>query len=105
MSRTEDAWEDVGDQFKKLGSLFRGHFEAQETGEPDEILSDSEVGEAVRSFGESVQTALGAVVDTVTDPAVHEEARHTAGSILEALGETFAGLGEDLRDRDEEEPE
>lgn len=94
MSGSDEAWEDVGEQFKKLGAMFREHYETQRTeGDGDEV------GEAVRGFGENMRSALGAVIETVTDSEVHEEARDTAGSFLEALGSTFSQLGADLRRR------
>lgn len=96
MSRSEEAWEDVGDQFQKLGSMFRAHFESQESEEATDFMSDDEVTEAVHSFGESIKTAFGAVADAVTDPDVQTEARQTAGSLFEALGTTFSELGAEI---------
>ena len=101
MSRSDEAWEDVGEQFRKLGAMFRDHYEAQRS-EPVEA-DDQEVTEAVRSFGENMRSALGALIETVTDSEVHGEARQTAGSFLEALGSTFNELGADLRQRTDED--
>ena len=102
MSRSDEAWEDVGEQFKKLGAMFRDHYEAQRSDEPSEA-DELEVDEAVRSFGDNLRSALGAVIETVTDADVHGEARQTAGSFLEALGTTFGELGADLRRRPDED--
>jgi hypothetical protein len=93
MSRSEEAWEDVAEQFRKLGALFRDHYEARTE------LDEEDVSEAVQGLGENLRAALGAAVDTITDSNVHEEARDTAGSFLEALGSTFSQLGADLRQR------
>ncbi len=98
MSRSDEAWEDVGDQFKKLGAMFRDHYEAQRS---DGAIEVDE--EAVSSFGDNMRSALGAVIETVTDSEVHGEARQTASSFLEALGSTFSQLGEDLRSRTDED--
>ena len=103
MGRSDEAWEDVGEQFRKLGSMFRDHFEARGAGEDADADSEGDVNEAVRSFTENLQTAFSAVVDTVTDPDVHDEARQTAGSFFEALGTTFSDLGADMRKQDDEE--
>jgi hypothetical protein len=99
MSQSDQAWEDVGEQFKKLGAMFREHYEAQRT------ETEEEVTEAVRGFSENMRSALGAVIETVTDSDVHEEARDTAGSFLEALGATFSQLGADLKRRSGGDPD
>ena len=97
----DEAWEDVGEQFKKLGGMFRDHFEAQQ----GEGASDADVDESVRNFGENVQAAFAALIDSVKDPEVHDGAREAAGSFFEALGSTFSELGADVRQRDDELPD
>ena len=102
MSRSDEAWEDVGEQFKKLSAMFRDHYEAQRPEEGPDV-DEREMSEAVRSFGDNMRSALGALIETVTDSEVHGEARQTAGSFLEALGTTFGELGADLRRRPDED--
>ena len=94
MSRPEEAWEDVGEQFKKLGAMFRDHLEQSKE---EREGSAADVDEAVRGFRDNLQTAFSAMIDTASDPDVHDEARRTAGSFFEALGTTFSQLGSDLR--------
>ncbi len=96
MSQSDEAWNDVGEQFKKLGSMFKHHYEAQERDEGTEVVSEGEVRDAVRSLGESIRTAFATVGDAVTDPEVQEEARQTAASLFDALGATFSELGDDI---------
>ena len=102
MNRSDEAWEDVGEQFRKLGAMFRDHYEAQRPEGLSEA-EEEEVSEAVRSFADNMRSALGALIETVTDSEVHGEARQTAGSFLEALGTTFAELGADLRRRGDDD--
>ena len=96
MSRSEEAWEDVGEQLKKLGSMFRQHYESRGE-EGAGAASEQEVTEAFHTARDSIKTAFGAAIDTVADPDVHEESRQTAAAFFEALGATFSELGTDLR--------
>jgi predicted HAD superfamily phosphohydrolase len=96
MSQSEEAWNDVGEQFRKLGSMFKHHYEAQEHDEGTEVVSEGEVRDAVRTLGESIRTAYVTVGDAIKDPEVQEEARQTAGSLFDALGATFSELGDDI---------
>jgi hypothetical protein len=102
MSRSEEAWEDVGEQFKKLGAMFRHHYESRGE-EGAEAASEEEVTEALHTARDNIKTAFGAAMDTVVDPDVHEESRQTAAAVFEALGATFSELGTDLRRRQSEE--
>jgi hypothetical protein len=88
MSQVDEAWKDVGEQFQKLGAMFREHYDAQE-GEPEEPPSDEEMEEAVRKLTEGIKSAFGAAGDTFKDPALMDEARVTASSFFNALGATF----------------
>ena len=108
MSQSDETWNEVGEGFKKLGSMFKQHYESQEEAEGSEAISDDEVKDAVRTIGESLKTAFATVGDTVKDPEVQDEAKQTAKSFFDALGATFAELGNEIskwRDKDKtEEP-
>ena len=97
MSGSDESWSEVGDQFKKLGSIFRRHYEERGASEVEEAGGDVEA--AVSSAVESIKQAFGAVSDSVTDPEMKEEARQTAGSFLEALGATFSDLGKEITEK------
>jgi hypothetical protein len=107
MSQSDETWNEVGEGFKKLGSLFRDHYRAQ-TGEGEEpTVSDEEVKEAISTLGDSIKTAFATVGDAFRDPEVQEEAKDTARSFFDALGATFADIGDEiskLRDKPEEPP-
>ncbi len=105
MSQMDEAWSDVGERFKRLGSMYREHYRAHE-GDPDrETATDEEVAEALRQLGASIRTAFEAAGDTIADPDLKEEARGTASSFFNALGTTFNELGAQIaarRDRAQE---
>jgi hypothetical protein len=107
MSQSDETWNEVGEGFKKLGSLFRDHYRAQ-AGEGEEpTVSDEEVKEAISTLGDSIKTAFATVGDAFRDPEVQEEAKDTARSFFDALGATFADIGDEiskLRDKPEEPP-
>ena len=101
MNQSDEAWNEVGEQFKKLGSVFRHHYEAQSESE-EEAVSDDDVAAAVQTIGESIKTAVRAVGDTVNDPNLAAETRRTAGSFFDALGATFSDLGAEITKRGED---
>lgn len=115
MSESEKEWNEVGDGFKKLGALFKQHYEAQgqeappEGEEPAESVSEEEVKDAVHTIGESLKTAFASLGDAVRDPEVKEEAKQTARSFFDALGATINEIGDEItkwreKQKAEEEP-
>ena len=103
MGQSEEAWNEVGEQFKSLGSMCKVHYLAQEDGDTSEVVSDDEVKDALRTLGESLKAAFATVGDAVADPEIRDEARQTAGSFFDALGATFSDLGHDISKRGESE--
>lgn len=101
MVQSEEAWNEVGEQFKSLGSMFKVHYLAQQNGDRIDVLSDDEVKDALRILGESLKAAFATVGDAFVDPEVRDEARQTAGSVFDALGATFSNLGHDISKRSE----
>jgi hypothetical protein len=96
MSRQDEAWNDVCEQFDKLGSRFKSHYRAQKGDEGAESISEAEVIDAVRTLGESIKTVFAGVGDAFDDPEVKEEAKQTAESFFDALAATFSELGDDI---------
>lgn len=94
MGRTEDAWNEVGEQFKKLGAMFKDHYESQ-AGEAETITED-DIEDVVQKLGVSIKAAFGTVGEAVKDQEIHEETRHTAGSLFGAIGTTFSELGAEI---------
>lgn len=103
MGQSEEAWSEVGEQFKNLGSMFKVHYMAQEDEDRIEVVSDDEVKDALRTLGESLKAAFATVGDAIADPEIRDEARQTAGSFFDALGATFSDLGHDISTRGEGE--
>jgi hypothetical protein len=103
MGQSDEAWSEVGEQLKTLGSMFKNHYQAQEDVSVVEVVSEDEVKDALRVLGESVKAAFSTVGDAFTDPEIHTEARQTAGAFFDALGVTFSELGRDISNRDESE--
>lgn len=103
MDQSDEAWNDVVEQVKKLGSMFRYHYQAQEDAEGAEAASEDEVKAALLTLGDSIKAAFATVGDAIKDPEVQEEARQTAGLFFDALGATFSKLGDDISKRREKE--
>ena len=96
MGQSDETWNEVGDGFKKLGSLFKSHYESQDSEEATEAVSDEEVKDALRTIGDGLKTAFATIGDAVKDPEVQDEAKQTAKSFFDAIGATFAELGDEI---------
>jgi hypothetical protein len=99
MSQSDQAWSKVAEQLGTVGSLFKYHYQAQESDARPEPASQEEVKDALRTLGESTLAALGTVGDALKDPEVKVEVRETAGLFLDALGLSVSELGADLSKR------
>jgi hypothetical protein len=100
MSQSAEAWNQVGEQFEKLGTMFQDHYQAR-SAKGEDVASRQDIEEAVHVLGESLKTAFGAFGDAVADPDLQDEARRTAGSIFEAFAATFSDLGAEVSGRAE----
>ena len=96
MGQSDEAWNDVGEQLKTLGLMFKSHYQEYEGEDFTEVVSDAEVKDALRTLGESVKAAFATVGDAFADPEIRDEARQTAGSFFDALGATFSEFGTDI---------
>ena len=103
MGQSDDAWSDVGEQLKTLGSMFKDHYQNQEGEVHVDVVSDDEVKEALRTLGDSVKTAFASIGDVIADQEIRTEARQTAGSFFDALGATFSELGADISKKADQE--
>jgi len=101
MGQSEEAWNEVGEQFKSLGSMLKVHYQAYEGEDITEVVSDDEVKDALHTLGESVKAAFASIGDAFADAEIRDEARQTAGSFFDALGATFSDLGNDISKRGE----
>jgi hypothetical protein len=105
MGQSDDAWNDVGEQLKTLGSMFKSHYQSHEGEIRVDAVSDDEVKEALLTLGDSVKTAFVSIGDAIADQEIRTEARQTAGSFFDALGATFSELGADIsKQRDQDSP-
>ena len=91
MVETRQAWDEVGAGCSDLGGRLKQHFRQAR----DEDAA--EAAEALRKLALAVGDAFEAVGNAARDPEVRTEARKVAGSLTDALGATFAGLGGEVR--------
>lgn len=88
---TKQAWDDVSAGASELGGKLRTHFDKAR----DEDAANAK--EALRKLAEAVGDAFEAVGNAARDPEVRAEAKKVAGTLGEALGATFAGLGDEVK--------
>ena len=103
MGQSEEAWNEVGEQFKSLGSMLKVHYQTYEGEDITEVVSDDEVKDALHTLGENVKAALASIGDAFADAEIRDEARQTAGTFFDALGATFSDLGHDISKQAESE--
>lgn len=105
MSQSHDAWVEVGEQLKAVGSRIRENYVTQEASTRTEPPSREELEDAAKTFGDSVVAALGTVGDALKDTEVTSGAKEAVARFFDALGVTFAELGADLARGAEHEAE
>lgn len=104
MGQLEESWNDVGEQFKKLGSRLKQHYDDQGFEEAVQASEES-LDEAMQRLGDGLRAAVGAVGDSVNDPELTDDIRDTAGSLFVALGATFSEVGEQIAAAHEDVPQ
>ncbi len=94
MTDTKSSWNEVGAQLNELGLKLQLHFEqAAAEGRADE----DKVKDALRSVGDAVEQAFGALGAVAKDDAVREDIKEVGGAVRNALDATFAERGERVR--------
>jgi hypothetical protein len=92
MSQTDDAWTDVADQLRSLGTTVKSRYDALAGVSSTESVSDDEVRDALSVLGKSLSAAIGAVGVSFRDPEVTSEVKETAASFFGALGVSFSEI-------------
>ena len=104
MSDAKTAWDEVGDRFADLGKHIKDRYEARVAfAEEDKAKLD----DAMKKLGDALETAFGALGDTMRDPDIRVQLKDTAGAMGTALTTTFRELAdvidEKLRAKKDEE--
>ena len=92
MTPAKESWREVGDILDGLGLKLKVHFEKAQSEVEGEHVRD-----AVEAAGAGVQRAFDALGEAVRDPAIKEDVRRAAASLSDAVSNTFAELGDQLR--------
>ena len=90
-AETKRAWDDVGAGCTELGGKLKTHFEQVRQDD------DAQATEALRKLVDAVGDAFEAVGHAARDPGMRAEARKVAGTLTNALGATFADMGDEVR--------
>ncbi len=89
-----DPWQEAGERWATIGRRLR---EQYRTIAGDDGPTEDEVREAVVVLGDAARRIVDAVGGAMRDPAVRDQVRDAAASLVSALGTTFHDLGEELR--------
>lgn len=101
MADAKQAWDEVGEQFGRLGQRLKQTYERQAAAgseggpRPDE----RDIEEAFRTLAGAVNTAVGSAGAAMRDPAFGEDVKSAARAFGDALSATFEDLGNELRRR------
>ncbi len=96
MNRSHDAWVEVGEQLKAVGSRLRDSYQTHETTERVEPPSQDDLKGAFEALGESATAAFGTVSEAFKDPEIAAGAKKSVALFFDALGATFSELGAEL---------
>lgn len=98
MSSSEEAWSEVAEHLRTLGSVVVDRAGAEGEGSAESVPSNDEFKEAVRVIGERAGAAFGSLTESIRDPEVRAEAEETTSAFLRAVGVSFSELGSQLSD-------
>ncbi len=98
----EDPWTDASNRWISLGDSLKKRYRdlVGDDGPDEEAIRD-----AVRTLGDAAQSVLSSVGSAMRDPAVRDQLRDAAASLVSALGTTFDQLGDELRRSFDDEDE
>ena len=95
MTDPRASWEQVGEQLSGLGLKLKLHFEqAAKEGRPED---EDKIKQALRTVGDAVEQAFTAVASAARDDAAREDVRGVGRSMMNALDDSFAQLGDRFR--------
>lgn len=101
MADAKQAWDEVGEQFGRLGQRLKQTYERQaaEGSEGAPRPDERDIEEAFRTLAGAVNTAVGSAGAAMRDPAFGEDVKSAARAFGDALSATFEDLGNELRRR------
>ena len=100
MEEAKAAWEEVGSQFAGLGVKLKEHFargDDDDSTERSGAVAKDAMRDALRKLGAALEDAAEAVSDAAKDPAITDDVRKVAQSVVHAFQSTFADVSDDLR--------
>ena len=100
MTDSRQSWDEVAQQFRALGRHVKDHYRAQAPeGATAEGAERERLEQALRTLADAVSQAVEAVGASVRDPEFRDQAKKAAESLGIAVGDTFTGVGDEVRDR------
>ena len=96
MTESQQAWDDVAQQFRSLGRSLQERYREQAPSER-EPADRGAVDAAVRTLTDAVETVIESVGAAVRDTEFRDQAKQAAQSLVDALGATVTDLGDDIR--------
>ena len=89
VSKSKQAWNDVGDKFSNLGDGFKSHYVKDD----DEKPSREAIKDAFDTVSDGLERFFSSLGSALRDEEVKKEAKSAAKAIVDALGVTVEDLG------------
>jgi len=100
MSRTQDAWSEVGDRFTSWGKRVAERYK-ESSGTAREAAQESQrkLEEAAHDITDALDRAFTALGDTIRDESAKDELKQAARALGDAFAVTVSEAGEQVRQR------
>ncbi len=96
MAEAKDKWDDVGEQFTRLGHQLKDRFDVNAGFGSDER---EKINTALRQVGDALDAGFTTIGDTLRDPAVRDEMKAAGTSITDAIVATLHDIAAAIKRR------
>src|SRR5688572_31299301 len=87
-----DRWDDVSEDFLRVGGHLKRHFESSGASKPE----SDDIRQALREAVDALSKAAEALGNAVRDPQVQADARKAAKTFADAVSTTVGELGQKI---------
>lgn len=95
MTESQNAWDDVAQQFRSLGRQLQQRYREQSPA--GEQADRRTIDDAVRTLADAMEGAIESVGSAVRDTEFRDQAKQAAQTLVDAIGATFTEFGGDIR--------
>ncbi len=94
MAEAKEKWDEVGEQFGRLGRQLKDRFDANAAFGADER---EKVNDALRQLGDALDAGFTTIGDTLRDPAMRDDMKTAGTSITDAIAATLRDVSDAIK--------